>query len=226
MKTNAVMDKFFWLALRLGFPLCCVILVLVLLLLLFIKSTGFKKEELIPRPFNTSLERNYGTKFKSIPQFYKTQVHSKKPLYITRNIFTPLFDRDKKLPFYLKEIMFEPLFFMYKGHIEKSPGVMIAQINWGEKTYFVQKGDRMQNWTILNIEKEHVIVKSDKGEELTLHVHKQTFSKNPYAVFKMFASENEVKVKVGDQLEGYKVLDIRQDAVILSKDSQTISVTK
>ena len=115
---------------------------------------------------------------------------------------------------------------MYKGHIEKSSGVMIAQINWGERTFFVQEGDAMKEWRVSAVNKERVIVHGSEGEELILPLNQQVFSTKPYAIFGFFANDNEMKVKVGDTIEGYKVLDITQAAVILYKDSMTITVSK
>ena len=193
----------------------------------FLWNAGLRELEFTPTPFNEAKEVNYVKQLRAVSDNYKQQAQLRDIYPITRNYFAP-YIKDKKevAPFYIKDIVYEPLFFMYRGHIEKSPSELIAQINWGNRTYFVRKDESIKEWRVTNIEKEQVVVINDSKEEIALPLNKRIFQKKPYAIIGIQSTKDEFKINIGDEVKGYKVLDITKDTVILSINSKTISIAK
>ena len=192
----------------------------------FIWNAGLRALEFTPSPFNEAKEINYVKQLGTVADNYRQQARLRDQYSISRNFFAPRIKKKETIPFYLKDIVYEPLFFMYMGHIEKSPSELIAQINWGGRTYFVRTGEYIKEWRVRRIEKERVFVLNKDGDEIELSIHKRLFSKKPYAIIKMQSTNEEFKINIGDEVKGYKVLDITKDTVILSINSKTISITK
>ncbi len=193
----------------------------------FLWNSGFRDLEFTPFPFNEAKEVNYVKYLRSLPDDYKQSSRLIGQYPISRNFFAPLVKEEKDMvPFYLKDVVYEPLFFMYMGHIEKRPSEYIAQINWADETYFVRKGESIKEWKVKSISKDNVTVENAKKEEIELPLYKRIFSKKPYAIIIIRKTKKELKINVDDVVEGYKVLDITKDTVVLSIDSKAVTITK
>ncbi|MBU1863515.1 MAG: hypothetical protein KKH94_07640 [Candidatus Omnitrophica bacterium] len=178
-------------------------------------------------PFDETKEMNYVKHYNVLPRMYKERNQLARTYSITRNFFSPVQkSKAPAAPFYIKEIVFAPFVFIYMGHIEKSSSEIIAQINWGARTHFVREGDALKDWTVMQIKKENVIIMHRNGKEKMLPLHKRVFSEKPYAVVNTYVTEKEVKIYIGDEIEGGKVLDITKDTVIITANSGIITIKK
>lgn len=104
--------------------------------------------------------------------------------------------------------------FMYNGYILVANGAIIGQVNWGEKTYFLKKGERFKDYTVIDIQPRRLIVEGKDGE---LVLDLKIPSKGKELVAKLY---NELdgktyEVKKGDAVNGYKILDITTGSVIV-----------
>lgn len=115
--------------------------------------------------------------------------------------------------------------FMYTGFIQKQDGTMIGQINWSGKTYFAKKGEKFKDYKILEINSKQVRAENKDGQ-LTLEFKKPVKSKE--LIGKLYSSMDDktFEVKKGDEINGYKVLDIKADSVILYGQDQEWVIKK
>lgn len=181
-----------------------------------------------PAAFDASKETDFAKRFHTIDERYTRNTGD--PSMVDaggRNIFEPF--REKEVPselFMITEIVFEPFVFMYMGFIERSSAEFIAQINWASQTYFVREGETFKEWTATQVTKEKVMVIHQNGEDMELPLQQKVFSKKPFARVVVSSTGKEQKITIGDTVEGYKVLDITRDTVILSSNSGSIEITK
>lgn len=181
-----------------------------------------------PAAFDASKETDFAKRFRSLDERYTRPIGD---LSLgsaeDRNIFEPF--REAEVPaelFVITEIVFEPFVFMYMGFIERSSAEFIAQINWASQTYFVREGETFKEWTATKVTKEKVMVMHQNGEDMELPLQQKVFSKKPFARIILSSTGEEKKITIGDSVEGYKVLDITRDTVILSSNSGSIEITK
>jgi len=181
-----------------------------------------------PAPFNQGKEYDYNAHYGTIFTAYKNRAHVAQEIKPEeRNLFAPfVIQKQPKEPFAIKQIVFEPFVFMYMGFIERKTSEFVAQINWASKTYFVHTGDTIKEWTISKITKDEVVAVDASGESIELPLQKKVFSKKPFARVKIYRSAAERKITIGDTVEGYKVLDITRDTVILTSNSGVLTVDK
>ncbi len=176
------------------------------------------------RPFDASKEKDYAGQYEMLLK----KISAKSDVLPVKALFSVL-RNDKKengTDLYVKKIVFKPFLFKYMGYVEKDNNEVIAQINFNKKTYFVKSGDFFEKWFVASIAKNEVVVIGPDGEEMRLPIRKNVFSKKPYAVLGKHSSPNIFKVFVGEDVDKYKVLDIRDDAVILKTDSETLTLNK
>ena len=193
----------------------------------FLKNAWLKNLEFEISPFDETKEIAYVDLYEALPTMHEDRDQLVERYPMERNFFAPVVKRkEPKNPFVIQEIVFEPLSFMYMGHIERGPSDFIGQINWGDRTYFVKAGDMMQEWTVKEVAKERVIIVNKDGSETELPLYKQIFSEKPYAVVRKYGTQKVSKINIGDTLEQYTVVDITKNSVVLSSDSRTITLNK
>lgn len=135
----------------------------------------------------------------------------------TRNIFVkPEKPVEVFTPENLKLISVErvTLPFMYKGYIQTASGGIIGQVNWGEKTYFIKKGEKFKDYKVIEIQRALLTVEGNEGQ-LILQLGKPVKGKE--FLIKLY---NELDGKIyelrkGDEISGYKILDITLDSVVI-----------
>lgn len=135
----------------------------------------------------------------------------------TRNIFVkPEKPIEVLTPESLKLVAVErvTLPFIYNGYIETPNGTIIGQVNWAEKTYFVKKGEKFKDYKVIEIQQKRLIVEGKEGQ-LVLEFKKP--GKGKEFIIKLC---NELDGKIyelrkGDEISGYKILDITSDSVVI-----------
>ncbi|MFA5165065.1 MAG: hypothetical protein WC481_05815 [Candidatus Omnitrophota bacterium] len=115
--------------------------------------------------------------------------------------------------------------FIYTGFIQKQDGTIIGQINWSGKTYFAKKGEKFKDYKVLEINSKQIRAENKDGQ-LTLEFKKPVKSKE--LIGKLFNSMDDktYEVKKGDDINGYKVLDIKADSVIIYGQDQEWVIKK
>jgi len=107
-----------------------------------------------------------------------------------------------------------PLPIMYNGFIEKSDGTRIGQINWSGKTYFVKRSDKVKDYRVTEINSKNIKIENKDGQ-IVLEYKKQAKSRELVAKLRNSMDNKEYEVKKNDEIGGYKILDIKTNAVIL-----------
>jgi hypothetical protein len=214
--------------LRLFFILSvCALTLSFLLHALYVAARGIDVD-FEPAGFDPSKETDHAARFSTLNERYKEQNGSlSADETAVRNIFEPFQEESEPAePIVLRDIVFEPFVFMYMGFIERSAAEYIAQINWSSQTYFVREGDTFKEWTVTKVTKEKVVLINPTGEDIELPLQQKVFSKKPFARVLINRTGKEQKITIGDTVEGYKVLDITRDTVILSSNSGSLTITK
>lgn len=172
--------------------------------------------------FNEALEKNHVVHYRSIID----EIQNPRPASyaLSRNSFFEKKEIKEVPPFVVESITLEKIPMVFKGSIVRGNSVTIAQINLGEKTHFVKPNTTLENWQIQDITKDHVIITNTSGEQHTLELNKVTFSNERIIRLRSTTSNAIYTVKKGDIVEDYKVLDIKEDAVILSKNNLLITI--
>ncbi len=159
----------------------------------------------------------------------------KSPYPISR--YKTLFDRNIFIKQEARPIAFTPdnltllsaepvnLPFMYKGYIQTPMGAIIAQINWGGKTYFVKKGDRFKDFRVMEIDKKMVRIEGKEGQ-LILDFKKPVKGKEFIAKLSNSLNSKISEVRKGDEIYGYKILDITPNSVILYGEDKEWVINK
>ena len=186
------------------------------------------EEEFSPPPFDPGHESDYVERYSGLLERYYDRGKTADTIAVTgRNIFQPLTGTTAaEKPFTVNDIVFEPFVFIYMGFIEKSPDEVIAQINWNDETYFVEKGEALREWTVTDIKRDSVTAVNAQGESITMPLQQRILSDKPYAIVTVPATGEARKIAAGDTVEGYKVLDITRDTVILATDSGPLTINK
>lgn len=116
----------------------------------------------------------------------------------------------------LKLVSVEPttLPFIYLGYIQTATGTIIGQVNWGDKTYFLKKGDKFKDYKVIEIEKKRLITEGREGQ-LILEFKKPAKGKELVAKLYNELDERTYEMRKGEELNNYKILDITQESVVL-----------
>lgn len=122
-------------------------------------------------------------------------------------VFTP----DK-----LKIVSITPVIlpFTYNGFIQRADGSIIGQINWAGKTYFVKKGEKFKDYKVLEISSRLIKAETKEGQFI-LEYKKPVKGKELIAKLYSMMDEKTFEVKKNDEVNGYKVLDITANSVVL-----------
>ncbi len=152
-------------------------------------------------------------------------------LQIKRNIFVPFKDDEKRAVvdnsiLEVLDISYKPLAFQYQGRIIYPDGQIVAQINANNKSYLVKLGAKLAKYTVEHLDKNGVSLKSKQGDFLKIKYLQTAFSDELMAKIKDNISGNIETVYKNSNIYGYKVLDIEEDSVILSKSGQHLRLQK
>ncbi len=141
---------------------------------------------------------------------------------VARDIFLKPDFTPPAQPFFLKSIQFGEMALVYRGRIRKPSGEVIAQVNWGGRTHFVREGDRIKEWLVSKVDDSLIEVRKEQGESMTLRYQVVEKSAEPTATLVGATSGAEREVAKGDFIEGYKVLEISSNTVVLSGASRLV----
>lgn len=136
---------------------------------------------------------------------------------LTRNIFIK---PEKPLivfsPGSLKLVSVEPIIlpFIYKGYIQTASGTIIGQVNWGDKTYFIKKGDKFKDYKVIDIQRRAITVEGKEGQ-LILEFKKPAKGKELIAKVYNELDQKTYELRKEEELNDYKILDITADSVVL-----------
>lgn len=145
---------------------------------------------------------------------------------INRNIFVEKKIVKEEPVFVIDSVKEETIPIVFRGSIVRGNNMIIAQINWANKTYFVKPSETLNNWQIIDITKDKVTIKSAEGKTAVLELNKVTRTAQLIATL-TFTPKNQIfQVKKGDEVCGYKVIDIQNDYVIVSKNNSQITISK
>ncbi|MFC2149542.1 hypothetical protein ACFLQ8_02460 [Candidatus Auribacterota bacterium] len=136
----------------------------------------------------------------------------------------------------LVKIYRQPVKLLFKGYIQLPDGSYSVQINWARKTDFKKVGEKIRGYKIVDFQQRlfeeksptgivkqinKSIVEIRKGENKPIVLEKGKLITEKELFAKLFDKKlfKNVTVHVGSTGDGYKVLDITEDEVILSPPS-------
>ncbi len=159
-------------------------------------------------------------------------------------------ESEEKIPargaqrFSLVKIYREPVRLLLKGYIQLPDGSYSLQINWAGQTDFRQVGESIRGYAIERFEKvlvpqqvqgnvtqdmdqSYVIIHKKGGEPLRLQKGHLVTEKELFAkIFDHNANQVAV-VHVASQIDTYKIVDIKEDEIILSDEAgKQITLTR
>jgi hypothetical protein len=174
--------------------------------------------------FDLSLEKDYVLKFSTIGSPAATQMPT--TVTIDRDIFVEKQDLIITPLFVVRAIEKEEIPIIFKGSIVRGDEVIIAQINWGNKTLFVKPNEMLKQWLVAEITENFVVIKDPDGKPVTLFLNRVTYSESMVASL-LYTKENKIyRVKIGDFIDDYKVLDIKNENVVVSNKNSQIIISK
>ena len=203
------------------------IAVSVVLLLSFAMNLGLSRSGFHPGAgariaFDPTREVDYDTTYHSLATEFEQVLRGRDIQAASgRNLFEEY--RPVEDFFLLVDIRSEPLALIYKGRIERPDGAFIAQVNWGDRTYFVRQGEAIDGWQIIRAAPGALTIQHKDGETITLPYLEVTYRKERMAVVYDFRAQKEDELRAGDALEGYTVTEISEQSVTFSgKDQFTL----
>lgn len=200
-----------------------VLLALSLALQSFLRHRGLRAGAGQTVPFDSTRELAASAQLSQTLADYESLVaHGVRPSALARDIFLAPDFTPPAQPFVLKSIQFGEVALVYRGRIRKPSGQIIAQVNWGGRTHFVREGDSIKEWLVSRVDDALIEVRKEPGETMTLRYQTVEKSAEPTATLVAAASGAEREVAKGDFIEGYKVLEINQNTVVLSGASRLV----
>ena len=167
----------------------------------------------------------------------KQRVDEQLELKAKRNIFAPkkkqktltavddLEDSDEVV-LRLVKTGFKSLGLNYRGQMFYKDGTLVAQVNYKKKTYLVSKGSKFKGNQVTDLSKEMITIKTYKGKEVTIPFRKIVFTDERIAEIQECNSLKTAVLSMNSKFLGYKVLDISEDSVIVSKHGQHLKLQK
>jgi hypothetical protein len=135
--------------------------------------------------------------------------------YMTRNGFLKFIEPPPEIPPYeLKAVRKTFLDVEYKGFIESLSGT-VAQFKVGNRSYFVKEGDKIEDYMIERVRSDYMLVKTTDGAEYRLPLGEKILSNDYEAALYITKTHKTIKVKLGDMINDFKVLDISPNNVVL-----------
>ncbi len=127
--------------------------------------------------------------------------------------------------FELKSIDRVKLPLMYRGFIEL-PDKIIAQINWQTHTQFVNKGTRLNGYTVEDITKDVIVIREHNGKLLNFTLNKPVYGDEYEAVLYDSVTEKTYNVRESSTIDEYKVVDITPTYVIVTDNNTTVRLDR
>ncbi|MBU4305965.1 MAG: hypothetical protein KJ893_10180 [Candidatus Omnitrophica bacterium] len=121
---------------------------------------------------------------------------------------------------------YKPLGVIYRGRIIFEDGSIIAQVNLAKKSYLVRKGSKFDRYEVDYIDKYHLELREADGKHIRLTYRKTAYTDERIAKIKELNSQRLMSVGKDSELFGYKVLDIGEDYVLVSKQGQRLKLEK
>ncbi len=118
-----------------------------------------------------------------------------------------------------------PLPIKYQGYIEL-PDKVIGQIKWKESTRFVEPGASLNGYVIQRVTKSKIEVVDEQGKGMEFLLNKPVLSDKLYAVLYDRISRKNFSIEIASVIDGYKVIDIQPDYVILFSNGSEMKLTK
>lgn len=103
---------------------------------------------------------------------------------------------------------------MYKGFIESTAG-MVGQIKIGERTYFVKEKEKIAEYKIIKLRRNYMQIEDAQGKQIKLPLREKIMSNEYEAILYLPRKEKTIKIKVGDSIKSFEVLDISRTYVVL-----------
>ncbi|MFH1777698.1 MAG: hypothetical protein ABH952_09115 [Candidatus Omnitrophota bacterium] len=115
----------------------------------------------------------------------------------------------------------------YKGRIKTNLAFNIAQINWNNRTYFVEAGDVISKYKIDRITQNTVVLKNTQGSDTIILKYLQPSQAKELIATVMDMNNNKMQeIEKGMELDGYNVLDITLDSVLLLQGEKKIIIKR
>ncbi len=125
------------------------------------------------------------------------------------------------------DISFKPLEVEYRGRIFFEDGNdLVAQVNVHKKSYLVREGTRFAAFKVDELNDEFIKVTDKKGKILKIKYRQKTYTNELVAKIKELTSAYSKTVSKNSSFLEYKVLDIDEDSVLLSRQGQHLRLEK
>lgn len=117
-------------------------------------------------------------------------------------------------PLVLKKIKVIRFPLTYKGFIELPNGKLLAQINWGQKTYLVKEGDKIGDYNIKKLTKEKAEITWGKNNSIILESGNPPIIQEFEAIiYHILERRYYNRVKKGEKIGGIEILEVTNDGV-------------
>jgi len=137
-------------------------------------------------------------------------------------------ERDREIAPVLEvqEIGYKPLEIEYRGRIVFEDGTLIAQVNFHDRSYLVSIGSRIAHYTVRHLTKRSISLQGSHREVTKIPYRTATYSDELIATIKEHTSGRTLTVGIDSVFFGYKVLDIDEDYVLVSRQGQHLRLEK
>ncbi|MCP4650238.1 MAG: hypothetical protein GY853_09205 [PVC group bacterium] len=124
-------------------------------------------------------------------------------------------------------IEYKPVGIDYLGRIvfDDEKG-LVAQVNFKKHTYLVRVGSKIGGYTVSQLDPECITLESEDSKTIKIEFRKAAYSKSRIAKIKEYNSQRTLVVSKDSEFFGYKVLDILEDHVLVSKQGQHLKLEK
>ncbi len=137
----------------------------------------------------------------------------------SRNSFSKYVKIEPPKPlFELRSIGRLPLNIQYNGFIEYSGGI-IGQINLKGTTYFVKENAELIEYKTLELHRKYAVLEDSKGNKIKLPLREQVLSDEYEAIVYLTREDKTTKVRKGDKIKNFQVLDILPTYVVLFNET-------
>ncbi|MFH1459950.1 MAG: hypothetical protein ABIG64_06210 [Candidatus Omnitrophota bacterium] len=124
------------------------------------------------------------------------------------------------------EISYKPLEIEYKGRLIFDDGRIVAQVNMQERSYLVSLGSTIFQYQIDYLDDKYINLKDKTQKNTKIQYRHAAYSNELVAQIKEHTDQRVFTVSKDSNFLGYKVLDIDEEYVLVSKKGQHLRLEK
>jgi len=126
----------------------------------------------------------------------------------------------------LEEIGYKPLGIEYKGKIIFGDGEIVAQINIHKQSYIIKSGSPVLDYTVEQLTRKFIKLKDKQGRYTKIKYREKMYTNEHVATLRELRSNKVKVVNKNSSFLGFKVLDIDEESVLLSRAGERLRLRK